>query len=77
MFISNCSLLDTVTAFKKLGLDCANWTEPVYLDLLRCDIKVMSNFFSNMLHLFFEKLSIFLINGKLLKLKSGLALGEL
>ncbi|KAL6201626.1 hypothetical protein ACLB2K_025339 [Fragaria x ananassa] len=22
-------------AFKKLGLDCANWTEPVYLDLLR------------------------------------------
>ncbi|XP_042060021.1 CBBY-like protein isoform X2 [Salvia splendens] len=22
-------------AFKKLGLDCANWSEPVYLDLLR------------------------------------------
>ncbi|KAM2512201.1 hypothetical protein PS1_036503 [Malus domestica] len=22
-------------AFKKLGLDCASWTEPVYLDLLR------------------------------------------
>ncbi|XP_050368580.1 CBBY-like protein isoform X2 [Argentina anserina] len=22
-------------AFKSLGLDCANWTEPVYLDLLR------------------------------------------
>ncbi|GKV44275.1 hypothetical protein SLEP1_g51471 [Rubroshorea leprosula] len=22
-------------AFQKLGLDCANWTEPVYLDLLR------------------------------------------
>ncbi|EPS66276.1 hypothetical protein M569_08501, partial [Genlisea aurea] len=22
-------------AFKKLGLDCANWAEPVYLDLLR------------------------------------------
>lgn len=24
------------SAFKKLGLDCANWSEPVYLDLLRC-----------------------------------------
>ncbi|KAL6332888.1 hypothetical protein AAG906_019400 [Vitis piasezkii] len=23
------------TAFRKLGLDCANWPEPVYLDLLR------------------------------------------
>ncbi|KAM6575196.1 hypothetical protein CsatA_023523 [Cannabis sativa] len=23
------------TAFRKLGLDCANWSEPVYLDLLR------------------------------------------
>ncbi|KAJ4981921.1 hypothetical protein NE237_032758 [Protea cynaroides] len=22
-------------AFQKLGLDCANWTEPIYLDLLR------------------------------------------
>ncbi|XP_037494692.1 uncharacterized protein LOC105634598 isoform X2 [Jatropha curcas] len=22
-------------AFKKLGLDCANWTEPIYLDLVR------------------------------------------
>ncbi|KAL7210799.1 hypothetical protein ACSBR2_013803 [Camellia fascicularis] len=22
-------------AFRKLGLDCANWTEPIYLDLLR------------------------------------------
>ncbi|KAI3466910.1 hypothetical protein Pfo_023573 [Paulownia fortunei] len=22
-------------AFRKLGLDCANWTEPVYLDLIR------------------------------------------
>lgn len=26
-----------ISAFKKLGLDCANWSEPVYLDLLRCD----------------------------------------
>lgn len=23
-------------AFEKLGLDCANWNEPVYSDLLRC-----------------------------------------
>jgi hypothetical protein len=23
-------------AFQELGLDCANWTEPVYADLLRC-----------------------------------------
>ncbi|PON67731.1 HAD-like domain containing protein [Parasponia andersonii] len=23
------------TAFRKLGLDCANWSEPVYLDLVR------------------------------------------
>ena len=23
-------------AFEKLGLDCANWTEPIYADLLRC-----------------------------------------
>uniref|UniRef100_A0A2P2L8Z2 Uncharacterized protein LOC105136633 isoform X2 n=1 Tax=Rhizophora mucronata TaxID=61149 RepID=A0A2P2L8Z2_RHIMU len=22
-------------AFRKLGLDCANWTEPIYLDLVR------------------------------------------
>ncbi|KAM1138332.1 hypothetical protein ACFX14_036115 [Malus domestica] len=29
-------------AFKKLGLDCASWTEPVYLDLLRWEIKIMS-----------------------------------
>lgn len=26
-----------VSAFQKLGLDCANWTEPIYLDLVRCD----------------------------------------
>ncbi|XP_022892483.1 uncharacterized protein LOC111407304 [Olea europaea var. sylvestris] len=25
-------------AFRKLGLDCANWTEPVYLDLGRYDV---------------------------------------
>ncbi|WOL15367.1 hypothetical protein Cni_G24148 [Canna indica] len=23
------------TAFQKLGLDCANWTEPIYVDLMR------------------------------------------
>lgn len=26
------------SAFQKLGLDCANWTEPVYADLLRYDL---------------------------------------
>lgn len=25
-----------LAAFQELGLDCANWTEPVYADLLRC-----------------------------------------
>lgn len=26
------------TAFRKLGLDCANWSEPIYLDLVRKSI---------------------------------------
>jgi hypothetical protein len=24
------------SAFQSLGLDCANWTEPIYADLVRC-----------------------------------------
>lgn len=31
------------TAFKKLGLDCANWPEPVYADLLRYVISKFCN----------------------------------
>ena len=48
-----------MSAFKKLGLDCANWTEPVYLDLLRYEIRVLSNFFENALLFFFLEVIYF------------------
>ncbi|KAF7120141.1 hypothetical protein RHSIM_Rhsim13G0127700 [Rhododendron simsii] len=31
--LGNCQAFNV--AFRKLGLDCANWTEPIYLDLVR------------------------------------------
>lgn len=39
-------------AFKKMGLDCANWTEPIYLDLLRKSAGVEEK----MLIFFFNKI---------------------
>ena len=38
---SNSDFPFVLPAFRKLGLDCANWPEPVYLDLLRCEIQLV------------------------------------
>ncbi|XP_062096611.1 CBBY-like protein [Humulus lupulus] len=40
------------TAFQKLGLDCANWSEPVYLDLVRKSVGDEEK----MLNLFFNRI---------------------
>lgn len=32
--------LFALPAFRKLGLDCANWPDPVYRDLLRCENQI-------------------------------------
>lgn len=44
-FLMVLLLFVNLTAFKKLGLDCANWPEPVYADLLRY---VISKFVNSM-----------------------------
>jgi len=36
MFSTNDCISLMHLAFQKLGLDCANWTEPIYMDLTRC-----------------------------------------
>ncbi|KAF3773620.1 hypothetical protein EJ110_NYTH52233, partial [Nymphaea thermarum] len=43
-------------AFQKLGLDCANWTDPIYIDLARKS----GGDDERMLILFFNKVSVFL-----------------
>jgi hypothetical protein len=44
-------------AFQKLGLDCANWSEPVYLDLVR----KCSGDEERMLNLYFNRVSSFFL----------------
>ncbi|RVW78175.1 hypothetical protein CK203_058439 [Vitis vinifera] len=54
---SNSDFPFVLPAFRKLGLDCANWPEPVYLDLLRCEIQIESaGDEERMLILFFNKI---------------------